>query len=107
MGNIESMNTIMRTTKVTTGKYSNSENRVLATEVHEGFKRVDEKFIAVDRRFETILREMDLRFESQHREMVIRFEAVDHKFSIVYWMIGTGFALVLSALSIIMKFVIP
>lgn len=47
-----------------------------------GFLRMDERFEAVDKRFEDLIHYMDK-----------RFEAVDKRFSTMQWLIGLGFSL--------------
>ena len=136
-----SMRTIMKASKEKTKSSSKPGVQILATEVHEGFLRVDEKFITVDEkflrvderfdrvddkfervdekfkrvdeRFESMQREINIRFDAVLREMDIRFAGVDkrftsidQKFHVVYWIMGTGFALVITMLGVIMRLII-
>lgn len=47
-------------------------------------REMNARFEAIDKRFEAI----DSRFESLQREMNARFEAMDKRFSVIQWMIG-------------------
>ncbi len=69
----------------------------------EGFKRMDERFIAMDKRFESLQKQMDERFEAQQKQMDERFIAMDKRFgslqqqmnsrfSQLQWLIGLLFA---------------
>ena len=57
--------------------------------VDRRFESVDQRFEAVDRRFES----MDQRFEDLIGYMNGRFEAVDKRFSTIQWIMGIGFVM--------------
>jgi DNA anti-recombination protein RmuC len=48
--------------------------------LHAGFTRMDERFAAVDQRFEDMQRQMDERFAAVQKQMDERFKAVDRRF---------------------------
>jgi chromosome segregation ATPase len=48
--------------------------------LHAGFTRMDERFAAVDQRFEDMQRQMDDRFQAVQKQMDERFKAVDKRF---------------------------
>jgi len=57
-----------------------SELRELIIEIREGFRRMDERFAMMDKRFEDLIHYMDKRFEEVLHYVDKRFEAVDKRF---------------------------
>ena len=78
-------------------------------------KQMDERFAAVDRRFESVQKQMDDRFTAVLREIEVRaaasdkrFEAVDKRFDDMQanfartqWLIGIGFVVLGSLVSVL------
>ncbi len=65
----------------------------------EGFKRIDERFESIDKRFADLIHYMDQRFEAVDkrfedliRYMDKRFESMDRRFSFLQWTIMAGFS---------------
>ena len=54
------------------------------------FNAVDQRFEAVDQRFESLIETMNGRFASVDR----RFEAVDKRFALLQWVMGVGFVMI-------------
>ena len=78
------------------------------------FDAMEKHFDVVDKRFESLQREMnerfeavDKRFESQQREMDARFEAMDKRFTVIQWMIGllVGIPAIIIALTNVLQFI--
>ncbi|MGQ9797072.1 MAG: hypothetical protein ACUVR9_11900, partial [Desulfosoma sp.] len=55
------------------------------------------RFETVDKRFETLQREMAARFETVDK----RFEAMDKRFTMLQWTMGLGFSIIVAFLSIL------
>lgn len=70
-----------------------AELQILSAEVHQGFRRIDQKF-------ESLQREIGVRFESQQRE-------IQTKFATINWALGFGFTIALGFLGAILKYVMP
>ena len=75
-----------------------SDIQVLAETIQAGFKRIDERFEASDRRFEGLTARMDERFEATNRRfedanehMKERFEASDRRFEDLTEHMNAGF----------------
>ena len=61
------------------------------------FDAVDRRFEAVDRRFEAVDRRFeaeDKRFEDLISHVDKRFEAVDKRFGLIQWVMGIGFVMI-------------
>ena len=69
-----------------------SEIQAFREDANRRFEAVERRFEAVDRRFE----EVERRFEAIER----RFEAVDKRFVSTQWLIGIGFTLLVSLMSV-------
>ena len=89
--------------------------RVEEALIHQG-KIMEQRFEAVDKRFEDMHRHMDKRFEDIYRYMDKRFEAVDKRFESVdkrfqemnanfKWVMGLVVASAIATITIILKFV--
>ena len=64
-----------------------SDIRSITDTMREGFKRMDERFAAVDKRFEDLIGQMNARFEGVDKrfenltgQMNVRFEGIDKRF---------------------------
>ena len=87
--------------------------RVEEALLHQG-KMMEQRFEAMDKRFEDMYRYMDKhfeaidkRFEEMHRHMDKRFEAVDkrfedmkHYFNRLFWMVSAGFTTIVTLMSL-------
>ena len=73
-------------------KANNQDLKDVLLAVQEGFKRMDERFAAIqkqmDIRFETLQKQMDERFTAVDK----RFTAMDSRFTQLQWLIGLMFA---------------
>ena len=78
--------TLLVESMVPKGKYVSesgsihSDIQILTETVLEGFKRMDQRFEASDRRFEDLQNLMNARFEASQNQMDARFEASDKRF---------------------------
>ena len=75
--------------------------------VERRFEEIERRFEAVDKRFEEVREDMNRRFEAVDRrfeevreDMNRRFEAVDRRFASTQWLIGIGFTLLVSLMSV-------
>ena len=69
-------------------------------EVERRFEAIDRRFEAVDRRFEEVREDMNRRFGEVREDINKRFEAVDRRFASTQWLIGIGFTLLVSLMSV-------
>ncbi len=98
---------------------------MLQREMDKRFEAMNMRFETVDKRFEALQREMDRRFEALQQEMGARFLAVDKRFEAVdkrfdamdkrfdsmdkrftamQWLIGTGFTVLATLMTILRLF---
>ena len=61
------------------------------------------RFEAIEKRFESLQREMNARFESLQRKMDARFQALEKRLNFMQWFMGIGFT-ILSLLIALFKF---
>ena len=72
----------------------------LLTELREGFKRMDQRFESVDKRFEIMQTKIDQRFEIMQTNMDHRFEASDKRFAMMFSFITIGFVILATMMSV-------
>ena len=80
--------------------------RVEEALLHQG-KMMEQRFEAMDKRFEDMYRYMDKRFEAMdkrfedmHRYMDKRFEDMKHYFNRLFWMVSAGFTTIVILMSL-------
>ncbi len=83
-----------------------SDIKVLAEIMKEGFKQIDKRFEAVDKRFEAVdkrFEAVDKRFEDMYRYMDKRFEDMNKRFNMMFTFMNIGFGIII-LLTILFKF---
>jgi replicative DNA helicase len=73
---------------------------VIETELKNLGVRMDERFDAMEKRFEALQHQMDKRFEAMQKQMDERFTAVDKRFSSMQWVMGIGFTVLALLMSV-------
>ena len=71
--------------------------------MEEGFRRMDERFEAMQKQMDQRFTAVDKRFESMQKQMDERFTAVDQRFSQMFWFI-TATLVVLGTLITVFQF---
>ena len=67
------------------------------------FEQIDKRFEQVDKRFEDMNHQLDKRFEQVDRrfdQVDKRFEDMNHRFNTLTWMIGVGFVVIATLMSL-------
>lgn len=77
---------------------------LIAERMQQGFTRMDERFAAVDKRFEDLQKSMDKRFEDTHRTMHERFTAVDKRFNTLVALSSTFFVVLATMMTLMRIF---
>ena len=79
-----------------------SDIRLIAEKIDQGFRRMDERFAAVDKRFEDMQAQMNTRFEVVDK----RFEDVNRRFTMMFTFMTIGFTAIVALMSIF-RFLVP
>ena len=88
--------------KIESARFEAMEKRFesLQREMDKRFEAIDKRFKVMNERFEILQREMDKRFDVMEK----RFESLEKRLSFTQWFIGAGFTLIVILITIL-KFV--
>ena len=64
--------------------------------MQQGFAQMEKRFEQVDKRFEDMNHQLDKRFEQADA----RFQDMNHRFNTLTWMIGVGFVVIATLMSL-------
>ena len=70
-----------------------------------GFTQMDKHFDQIDKRFESMQKQMDIRFEMTQKNMDARFDDVNKKFTMMMWMTTVGFTIIATVITLLTIFV--
>lgn len=76
------------------------------TELLERIARIEEEIKSHRMVTENLIHQMDRRFDQLIHQMDKRFEQVDKRFTLITWVMGGGFTLIISILVILLNYVI-
>jgi len=82
-----------------------SELRELIIEMREGFRRMDERFAMMDKRFEDLIHYVDKRFEELIHYVDKRFEDMNKRFNFLQWFFGIAMSIFFSIITIFFGYI--
>ena len=83
--------------------------KMMMQQMEKRFEQVDKRFEMMmqqmEKRFEEMRQDMNRRFEEMRQDMNQRFEQIDKRFSVIQWMIGVGFTVMVVVMPAVFKYI--